>query len=105
MDVSNIGDRLREARLEKRLTQENLADLCETAQGGIRHYEKSRRIPSIEMLVRLCNALKATPDYLLQDELSFNPYEEKSEIFSTIDKLTPKQLDFLKEFLILLQKQ
>ena len=103
--MNGIGDRLKTARLEKKLTQEQLASLCNTSQGVIRNYEKSRRFPSIDMLARFCNALRVSPDYLLQDELSFNPYEEKNEMFSTIDKLTPKQIDFLKDFLITLQKQ
>ena len=102
--MSCIGDRLKMARVEKGLTQEQLAVLCDTSQGVIRNYEKSRRFPSIEMLVRFCDALKVSPDYLLQDELSFNPYAEKDELFTSIHQLTPKQTEFLKEILVVLRK-
>lgn len=103
--MENFGSRLRTVRKEKNLTIAKLAEMCNSTEGVIRGYEKSRRLPKTDMMIRLCNALRVAPDYLLQDELDFNPCQKKDEVFSVIDKLTPKQFDFLKEFLETLKKQ
>ena len=52
------------------------------------------------MLIKLCNALKVTPNYLLQDEIKYNLIEDRNEIIETIDGLTPKQLEFTKNMLV-----
>jgi len=103
--MSNFGDRLKAERTARNMSQSKLAELCSTSEVVIRGFEKSRRKPSYDSLIKICNALMISPAHLLQDELSFNPDEGKSEMYHIIDKLSPKQLSFLKEFLNTLQKQ
>ena len=88
--MNNFGTRLRKVRLDKGITMEKLAELADTTEIAIRSYEKSRRYPNSVMLIKLCNALKVTPNYLLQDEIKYN----------LIDGLTPKQLEFTKNMLV-----
>lgn len=94
----HFGVRLNLARKERKLTLEKLASLCNTSETVLRNYEKSRRFPNIEMLARLCNALKVSPNYLLQDDLTYSFEDETNELLSIIQLLSPSQKDFLMNF-------
>ncbi len=52
-----LGSRLKEFRLRKNLTQEELADRCELTKGYISQLENDLTSPSIATLVDLLNAL------------------------------------------------
>jgi hypothetical protein len=55
------------------------------------------------MLLRICEALKVSPDYLLQDELTFNPDADKLELQKAMGSLSPASLNLLRDFLLSLQ--
>jgi len=101
--MEQFGNRLRTARKDRGLTLEQLAVSCSTSETVLRNYEKARKSPNVEMLLRICEALKVSPDYLLQDELSFNPYEDKTGLFASIGSLSPASLNLLRDFLRSLQ--
>ena len=96
--MKSFGDRLREAREGCKLTQRELATMCDTDESIIRGYEKERRAPSKAMMLRLFDALKTPPDFFFQDELSFNPYTDKDGLFSDITKLTPAHYKLVRGF-------
>jgi transcriptional regulator with XRE-family HTH domain len=60
-----IGYRIKESRLLRKLSQEELAQLAGFQTSAISHFETGRRDPSAANLVRLCNALAVSADYLL----------------------------------------
>ena len=94
--MNGFGDRLREARKTRKLTQRELATMCDTDEAIIRSYEKGRRAPSKNMMLRLFEALKTSPDFFFQDELSFNPYKDKDILFVDIAKLPADQYKLIK---------
>jgi len=96
--MKDFGERLREAREICRLTQRELAIMCDTDEAIIRSYEKGRRAPSKNMMLRLFDALKTPPDFFFQDELSFNPYKNKDRLFSDIAKLSPMHYKLVRGF-------
>ena len=98
-----FGERLKVAREERNLTQASLGRLCNTSETSIRNYEKSRRLPDIEMLICLCNALNISPNYLLQDGLSNCFDDETNELLSVLKSLSPNQKDFLMNFIDMLK--
>ena len=102
--MEQFGNRLRTARKNRGFTLEQLAVECSTSETVLRNYEKARKSPNVEMLLRICEALKVSPDYLLQDELSFNPYEEKGEIMEIVSGLGLSRLNLVKDFLVSLKK-
>lgn len=103
--MNNFGDRLRKIRIERKLTQEQLGECCDTSGAVIRSIEKSRRKPSYEMLVLLCNNLNISPEYLMQDDLEFAISNEvKDDVLCFINKLTPNQLCMLKDLLYVSKK-
>ena len=61
MDIHN---RLREARLEKGLTQESLADAVGVTRQTIIAIEKSKFVPSVKLALELARALGASLEVL-----------------------------------------
>ncbi len=59
------GDRVRQLRREKGLTQTQLAEQVGVAQGTISSIESGGIEPSIDVLSRLVRALQTSSDYLL----------------------------------------
>lgn len=60
-----FGDRLRQLRKDRNLTQQQLAELIGVKNSVISFYEVGERIPSPEVLRKLALALHVTSDYLL----------------------------------------
>lgn len=53
-----IGDRIREARKYRKMTQKQLAEAAEVATGTIQQYELGKREPRYEILIKISHALK-----------------------------------------------
>ena len=60
-----FGDRLREMRLQKGLTQEQLAKLIGVAKSTLTGYEKGNREPDLFKIKRLLEVLDIDSDFLL----------------------------------------
>lgn len=68
--LSQIGTRLLERRKQLRLTQEQLADLAGITPQTISTAETGRKALRPENIVRLCEALGVSTDYLLKGEVT-----------------------------------
>ena len=60
-----IGERIKKARLENGLTQEQLAKMIGVAKSTLTGYEKGNREPDAMKINALAKVLKVTGDYLL----------------------------------------
>lgn len=65
----SIGSRIKERRLELKLTQEKLADMIGVTKGAIANYENEVSTPKIELMFKLFSALDCDANYLHQDEM------------------------------------
>ena len=63
-----LGAKLKEMRLQKNLTQEELADRCELTKGYISQLENDLTSPSIATLVDLLNALGSNLSEFFHEE-------------------------------------
>lgn len=59
---------IKQKRLERNLTQQQLSDLVHTKRSNIARYENGSREPDVKMLKRLAKALNCTVDKLIADE-------------------------------------
>src|SRR6266568_5374040 len=64
--MPSVGDRIREIRESKRLTQDKVAEVTGISKGFISDVENNKRNVSSEYLLRIANALGASVDYLLR---------------------------------------
>ncbi|MDY5577673.1 MAG: helix-turn-helix transcriptional regulator [Lachnospiraceae bacterium] len=61
----NIGEKLKALRIEKHLTQKQVADRIGLAISAVSSYESGTRYPSYDVLVKLARIYHVSTDYLL----------------------------------------
>ena len=74
MGMEYFGDKLRALRMEKKLTQNDLAARLGIVGASVSSYEKNKQYPSVEVLIQLCQTFGVSADYLLglSDDKNFN---------------------------------
>lgn len=63
--MSTYGERIKELRERKGLSQQELANMLDITKAAVSHYERCFRKPSIETLEALCDIFNVSFDYLL----------------------------------------
>lgn len=61
----HMGEKLKSLRLEKGLTQKQVADRIGLAISAVSSYEAGTRYPSFAVLVKLARIFRVSTDYLL----------------------------------------
>lgn len=93
-----IGNKIKELRMQKGLTQEELADRCELSKGFISQLERDLTSPSIATLIDLLQVLGTTPKDFFDDEAKENQivfrkqdYFEKTDtaLHNTVEWIIP----------------
>jgi transcriptional regulator with XRE-family HTH domain len=67
MDKKEFGKKIKLARVESALTQEQLAVKIKTKQKNISRYETGSSMPSIETLVKIANVLRKKVGYFFNE--------------------------------------
>ena len=67
MNQKAIGRRIKTARENKRLTQEQLAELVDLSPMHVSVIERGVKLPKLETLINIANVLDVSADVLLQD--------------------------------------
>lgn len=63
--IYGLGERLHEQRMLKNLSQKEVADIINVSPSIVSNYERSERVPSLEILVSLARLYQCSTDYLL----------------------------------------
>ncbi|MCQ4972427.1 MULTISPECIES: helix-turn-helix domain-containing protein [Lactococcus] len=96
-----FGDKLRALRMEKKLTQNDLAARLGIVGASVSSYEKSKQYPSVEVLIQLCQIFDVSADYLLglSDDKNFNTSTLTDEQLQIVLRLINEfeQFNVLKE--------
>jgi transcriptional regulator len=82
MKKSNFGERLREIRLQKNMTQEQIAKKLNLAVSTIGMYERGAREPSFETLENIADFFNIDMDWLLGKSNIQNKYQYEKNITS-----------------------
>ena len=69
MDKKLLGKRINIARKERCWTSERLSEACNINATYLRQIESGTKVPSLQVFVLLCEALKVSPTYLLAEVL------------------------------------
>lgn len=104
IDYTALGARIRNARKSKRITQEQLGEVCSLSAAHIGHIERGTRIPSLETIFRIAEALDISIDSLVFD--SVPPGERMFANIESIikNKDKQKQENFFNTVKILAEK-
>ncbi len=87
----NIGDKLRRLRLQRNLTQEEMADRCELSKGFISQVERDLASPSIATLTDMLECLGSN----LKEFFSETDTEEKT-VFTRADMFVKEDAESLR---------
>lgn len=60
-----IGDRIKQLRLDAKMTQPELAQKLDVTRSAVATYENNSRQPSFQILIRLAHIFNVSTDYLL----------------------------------------
>ena len=67
----DFGQNLRDLRLSRNLTQQQVSSDCDIPYRSYQNYEENRGCPNYKVLIKLCRYYRVSSDYLLG--LSDNP--------------------------------
>ena len=99
MDKANFGKKLRAIRLEKGLTQQTLAEKADMGVVYISEIERGIKMPSMNIFIRLIEALDISADYILRDELTSGKEYIYDILTEKLKPLTPQQRKTAAEIL------
>jgi len=87
-----LGIRLREVREKRGLNQRELAELAGSYVSNMSYYESGKRIPSLELFVKIAGVLGVSTDYLLgnTDDEGILLDEEVRSMVRDYQALTPR---------------
>lgn len=63
--MSLFHKRIKALRLEKKLTQKQMAEMVETTERAYQYYESGTREPNVETLIKISNLFGISTDFLL----------------------------------------
>ena len=96
--INGLGERIKEQRELKRLSQKGLADIIGVSASIVSNYENGERTPSLDILMALARVFQCTTDYLLGFEKL-----DKDKVLD-VSMLTDEQRKLLQHFLYGLKK-
>lgn len=86
-----IGERIKEARKQKGMTQKQVADKCGMADSNLRAYELGKAKPKIETLQRIADALETHIGHLMGTETPDNA--DITWLSSKLESIPLEELD------------
>lgn len=90
IDYKEVGRRMSKRRKELGLKQYQVCEMIDVNYKYISNLETGRSAPSLEVIMRLCEALQTTPDYfLVGSDKSYNLISDKT-LIEKISGLDPK---------------
>ena len=62
-----IGEKIRQLRKQKHITQKDLAQLLKVSPGAVGLWETNKRIPDYDTIIKISEIFKISTDYLLKE--------------------------------------
>ena len=82
-----IGERIKEIRQEKNMTQKELGEKCGLADSAIRRYELGKANPKKETIQKIANALNIDPFEMATKVLEESINAKEQELFESYNQL------------------
>ena len=79
IDMCELGSRIRQARLERNMSQIDLAEACGISVPYVSDIERGKKCFSVDILLRLAQALQVSTDWLLRLDIPQTQYTYSSE--------------------------
>jgi len=104
MHEDKLGDRIKQLRNEKDLTQEELADQLSLNRANIANWETNRALPDANTILQLADFFNVTTDYLMGSsdapQTAFSPKAAKLlKAISLAEELPEEKISELADIL------
>ena len=91
MEKPIMGDRVKDLRKKKRLTQEQFAEKIGVSVQYVSEIERGISMPSMQVFIKILEVLDASADYLLRDMVSTGNLYGDKQIATKLERLAPNQ--------------
>lgn len=107
INYKRIGRQIAARRKELGYRQSFVEEKANLSDKYLSNIETGRSIPSLETLVRLCEALDVTPDYLLLGAVhqSGAKHEDQDQVFREFQLLNQKEQHLVLSFINWIKEQ
>ena len=105
IDYHEVGQCIAARRRSLGLRQAQVCERCGINGSYLSNIERAVSIPSLEVFMRICEALDATPDMLLLGTFSRGDNGLRQEVSEQLRDLDRRQLILLKSFVTWLGEQ
>ncbi len=99
IDYTQLANRLKKLRKVKGYTQAQLAEKADLTNNYISNIETSHSIPSLETVVKICNALQITPNDLIVGSVETTQEYLQLEFSEKFSKCTAKEKRLINKFI------
>lgn len=97
-DLKEIGIRIVERRKELKLTQEQVAERMNVSIQMISNIERGNKAIKIDNLLKLCNILKTSTDYILTGKRTDNDFDTLTDKISRLTDSDYKMIEMLVDY-------
>ena len=105
LDYRQLGQRIAARRKALGLRQAQECERCDINNNYLSNIERGKSIPSLEVLMRVCEALEVTPDYLLLGTRRKEDWEQVQLVAERLQGMSREQLELADSFLCWLQER
>ena len=91
VDYKEVGKRISNRRRELGLKQWQVEQKAELSDKYLSNIERATSVLSIDVLMKLCNVLKTTPDALLLDAVNTDETDFQRSMSSRLRQMSSKQ--------------
>jgi transcriptional regulator with XRE-family HTH domain len=99
IDMVGLGSRIRKARADCHMSQTELADACGLSVPYVSNIERGKKCFSVDILLRLAQALQVSTDKLLQLDVPQSDYAYNAEAADILADCTQEESVMLLEFM------
>jgi transcriptional regulator with XRE-family HTH domain len=99
IDYNLLGERVTALRKKKGLTQSKLAERAEISNNYVSNIENHHSIPSLETLLKICDALETTPNDLILNINTESVNYSNSDILELLNQCSPIEKRYIKSFI------
>lgn len=99
IDMVGLGSRIRKARADCHMSQTELADACGLSVPYVSNIERGKKCFSVDILLRLAQALQVSTDKLLQLDVPQSDYAYNAEAADILADCTQEESVMLLELM------
>lgn len=100
IDYSEVGKRIRTARKERNMTQEELSVVCGCSGNHLSAIETGKHKPSLELIVTIATVLECSIDSLLLDyNVKCSDYAIQMHIVPKLKSCSYHDLKYIEKFI------